>query len=275
MWTSERQWQQDSASAPVMLPRAVKGLLIANAAVFVAQMFLDAPLVHYGGLSPAMVAHGAVWQLFTYMFLHGGLFHLAFNMFALWMFGRELEHDWGTAAFLRYYLVCGIGAGLVTLFVLWGQVTPTIGASGAIYGILLAFGLTYPDRYIYLWFIVPIKARYMVLLFGGLELVASMQGTGGGIAHFTHLGGLLVGFLYLRVGGRRWHFPGPLAWLGRWRARHRAHRLMHRWEEHRTLMDQVDRVLDRINDVGYEGLTREEKAILERASHRLSTQSKK
>jgi len=257
-----------------MLPPAVKGLLIANGIVFVLQLFSGNTLVQYGGLSPLRVAHGAIWQLFTYMFLHGGFLHLVFNMFALWMFGRELEHDWGTRFFLKYYLVCGVGAGVVTLLALWGQTIPTIGASGAIFGILLAYGMTYPDRYIYLWFFLPIKAKYMVIIFGGLELVASINQTTPGIGHFTHLGGLAVGFLYLKASGRRWSFPRPLAWLGRWRAKHKAKHLRRRWDEHRELMEAVDRVLDRINEVGYDQLTDDEKATLERASRRLSAESK-
>ncbi|MBI3872263.1 MAG: rhomboid family intramembrane serine protease [candidate division Zixibacteria bacterium] len=273
-------WQPTRSPNPWgrgLLPPAVRALITANVAVFVVQLFLDAPMVRFGGLSPVLVVHGAIWQLFTYMFLHGGLLHLAFNMLGLWMFGRDLEHDWGSRAFLKYYLVCGLGAGVVTLAALWGQTAPTIGASGAIYGVLLAFGMTYPDRYIYLWFFLPIKAKYMVMLFGAMELISSLQYSPDGIGHFTHLGGLAVGFLYLKfgVGDRPVRFPRPLAWMGQWRARHRAHLLRRRWDEHRELMDAVDRVLDRINQVGYDNLTDEEKATLERASRRLTSESQK
>ena len=253
---------------------AVLWLVLINSAFFAVELFAYNPLVYFGGLSPARVAHGAVWQIVTYMFLHGGVWHLLFNMFALWMFGRELEQTWGSAFFLKYYFVCGMGAGVVTLLALWGHTVPTIGASGAIYGILLAFGMTYPDRYIYLWFFVPIKAKYMVAIFGGMELVVSISQTQDGVAHLTHLGGLVVGFLYLKMLGRRWHFPRVLGGLGRWQAMRKAHRLTRRWDEHRELMESVDRVLDRINQVGYEGLTDEEKALLERASRRLSANSR-
>jgi membrane associated rhomboid family serine protease len=209
------------------------------------------------------------------MLLHGGLLHLGFNMLALWMFGRDLEYDWGSREFLKYYFICGIGAGLVTLAALWGRPTYTIGASGAIYGILLAFGMAYPNRYIFLWFLVPIKAKYFVILFGALELLASLSSTQDGVAHLTHLGGLVIGFLYLKFSDSRLRFPAPLAWIGTWRARRRGRLLRRRWDEHRELMEEVDRVLDRINEVGYHGLTVEEREVLERASRRLSADSAK
>jgi membrane associated rhomboid family serine protease len=275
-----RDWEPGGGGAgPAILPPAIKALLIANGAIFalqlVAQYAFSYSLVSFGGLSPAMVAHGAIWQLFTYMFLHGSLLHILFNMFALWMFGRELEYDWGTRAFFKYYLICGIGAGVVTLLALWGKTNPTIGASGAIYGVLLAFGMAYPNRYIFLWFLVPIKAKYLVILFGALEVLASVSSTGDGIGHLTHLGGLAVGFLYLRLSAHPWHYPRPLAWMGQWQARRKGQKLRHHLDEQRLLMEEVDRILDRINQVGFEGLTDEEKLTLERASRRLSTPSPK
>jgi len=272
-----RQWgSDDSGSGRRMLPPGIRLLLYANGAVFFLQIMpsIGGALVEYFGLTPTMVAGGAVWQLFTYMFLHGGFMHILFNMFILWMFGRELEQDWGTRPFLKYYLICGIGAGAVTQIALWGSPIPTIGASGAIFGVLLAFGMTYPDRYIYLWFFLPIKAKYMVIIFGLLELMASVSYTADGIGHFTHLGGLVAGFLYLRMrkGRFRFRFPRPFAWVGRMRARRKGRKLRKQFDEHRDLMEAVDRVLDRINEVGYEHLTDEEKRTLEKASERLSAE---
>jgi membrane associated rhomboid family serine protease len=276
-----QEWQpEETAPGPqIALPPAIKALLIANGTLFAAQWLLqslaDFSLVGYAGLSPAMVANGAVWQLVTYMFLHGNLLHILFNMLALWMFGRELEYDWGSREFLKYYFICGIGAGLVTLVALWGNVSYTIGASGAVYGILLAFGMSYPNRYIYLWFLIPIKAKYFVILFGAIELLMSFTSTGDGVAHLTHLGGLAIGFVYLKLSGSRMRLPAPLAWLGRWRAQRKGRELRRRFDEHRELMEEVDRILDRINQVGYEGLTPEERDSLERASKRLSTEPQK
>lgn len=273
----QQEWEPRGAAQPSMLPPAIKFLLIANGALYAAQIlfqvFASFSLVSYAGLSPLMVAQGAVWQLVTYMFLHGNLFHLLFNMLGLWMFGRDLENDWGSREFLKYYFICGIGAGLVTLLALWGHVSYTIGASGAIYGILLAFGMAYPNRYIFLWFLIPIKAKYFVILFGALAVFASLSSTSDGVAHITHLGGLAIGFVYLKFSDSRLRLPVPLAWLGKWRAKNKGRELRRRWDEHRELMEEVDRVLDRINQVGYEGLTPEERDVLERASRRLSTES--
>lgn len=258
------------------IPPAIKLLLLINGGVFLLQMVgLDPDIVHYFGLTPAMVTQGAIWQLFTYMFLHGGLLHIGFNMLILWMFGRDIENAWGSRQFLKYFLICGVGAGIVTQLVMWGQTIPTIGASGAIFGVLLAFGMMYPNRPIYLWFLVPIPAKYMVILWGAIELYMARSVSGDGIAHFTHLGGLAVGFIYLKWGGRMFRFPRPLAFLGRWRARRKAHRLQRKWDDQRALMEAVDRVLDRINEVGYDQLTDEEKATLERASKHLSTEDAK
>lgn len=273
------EWESQEPAPQNALPPAIKMLLIANASLFAVQFILQATanfsLVSYAGLSPVMIAQGAVWQVVTYMFLHGSLLHLIFNMFALWMFGRDLEYDWGSKEFLRYFFICGIGAGVVTIVALWGSGTYTIGASGAVYGILLAFGMAYPNRYIYIWFLIPIKAKYFVIIFGAVEILMSVSSTNDGVAHLTHLGGLVVGFLYLKMSDSRWRMPAGLGWLGRWRAQQKGQQLRRRWDEHRELMEEVDRVLDRINEVGYEGLTDEERDVLERASKRLSTEPRR
>lgn len=141
------------------------------------------------------------WQLFTYMFLHGGFFHLLLNMFALWMFGVELENIWGQKRFLTFYLICGLGAGLCNLFIapLFGPVGPTVGASGAIYGILVAFGYLFPDRNIYIYGLIPVKAKYLVIFYMLIELFAVAGSSDSGIAHMAHLGGGVVGLIYLLI----------------------------------------------------------------------------
>ncbi|MCX6550373.1 MAG: rhomboid family intramembrane serine protease, partial [Acidobacteria bacterium] len=156
-----------------------------------------------------VLERGWIWQPVTYMFQHGGMFHLLFNMLALWMFGVDLERLWGTRFFTRYYFVTGIGAAATTLLL---SLLPfgfaadiyqavTVGASGAIYGLLLAFALMYPTRPIYMYFVFPIPARVFVLIIGAISFFSSVTETRGGIAHATHLGGLVVGYLYL-VGRR-------------------------------------------------------------------------
>lgn len=138
------------------------------------------------------------WQIVSYGFLHGGLGHLFFNMFALWMFGVQLENSWGSRRFAIFYFICVIGAGLIQMMVMWGAPVPTIGASGGVFGILLAFGMMFPNQPIYLYFFFPIKAKWFVIGYGLIELWAGVAGTQQGVAHFAHLGGMLFGFLLIQ-----------------------------------------------------------------------------
>lgn len=168
------------------------------------------------GLTPALVAgHYYLWQLVTYIFLHdpGSLLHILFNMLGLWMFGSELERVWGTKQFTKFFFICGIGAGILTVLLNPNSEAATIGASGAIYGILLAYAVLFPNRIIY-FIIFPIPAKYFVLILGGLAFFSSLSSTGGGTAHVAHLGGMLFGCLYLK-GGRI--FPDLRGRYARWR----------------------------------------------------------
>jgi membrane associated rhomboid family serine protease len=189
---------------PGPLSSALKALIAINVALFLAG-FVVSDLVRVFGLRPSDVVHGRVWQLLTYMYLHGNLGHILFNMLALWMFGTELERLWGTRAFLRYYHVVGIGAAVSTivissLFPFAAQTfdTTTIGASGAIYGLLLAYGLLFPNRPILMYFVFPIPAKYFVMILGAIALLMSLNDSGGAVAHLTHLGGLIAGYFMLR-----------------------------------------------------------------------------
>jgi membrane associated rhomboid family serine protease len=193
------------AFGPGPLSPAIKALIIANVAMFLVMPFVPS-VARYFTLVPVEVVHGRVWQLVTYMFLHGSLAHIFFNMLALWMFGTELERRWGTPFFVRYYFATGIAAGLST--VVFSMVplamtarlyiTGTIGASGAIYGLLLAYGLTFPNRPLLLFLLFPVPAKYAVMIFGAIELFLSANDIGGGVAHITHLGGLAAGYALLR-----------------------------------------------------------------------------
>ena len=180
------------------LTPVVKNLMIVMGAVFLFQMVFNGRFTFYLGLVPILVwKKFYLWQLGTYIFLHGGITHILFNFLALWMFGGELESYWGSRKFLRYFLFCGIGAGVCTVVLTPYQFIPVIGASGSIYGLLLAFGWLFPNRPIFIYFLFPIPAKYMVILYGLIELFSSAEGTGGGIAHLTHLGGLLFGLIYM------------------------------------------------------------------------------
>jgi membrane associated rhomboid family serine protease len=186
---------------------AVKALLIANTVMFAAT-FVVPELPMRLGLRPATVIGGlAVWQLVTYLFLHGSFFHILFNMLTLWMFGVELERMWGTKYFTQYYFVTGIGAGLTQVIL---GVLPfgfadqfyypvTIGASGAVYGLLLAYAMYFPHRPIYMYFVFPVPARIFVAILGAIALLSATSG-GGGVAHTAHLGGIAAGYLYLKSG---------------------------------------------------------------------------
>jgi len=181
-----------------VLPRTVKHLLIINVIVFLAELALERQgyynITNLLALNPVGSGRFHVWQLVTYMFMHGGWDHLFFNMFALWMFGSVLENWWGWRRFLFYYMVCGIGAGLINLLVPgWGI---TVGASGAIYGLLLAFGMMFPNEYIYLYLLMPIKAKWFVIGYAAIELIEGFFSTGN-VAHFAHLGGMLFGLLLM------------------------------------------------------------------------------
>ncbi len=200
---------------------AVKRIIIANIVVFALQKLTDLlkigvvkiyagqytmkePVLEYFfGLNPDLVTHKfMIWQFASYMFLHGGIFHILINMFMLYMFGNELERLWGTGRFMRYYFITGIGAGICSWIIGINNPAITIGASGAIYGILLAYGVTYPNRVVYLNFLFPVKVKWMVLILGAIAFYSSLGGSNSGIAHIAHLGGMVVGYVYLR--GKNW-----------------------------------------------------------------------
>src|SRR5580693_1885324 len=193
-------------------PTGVKWLVISNVAVYLAFWFVSTIVTHQGNgiytgllvdLVPAVAIRGAVWQLFTYLFLHdlGSVWHILFNMLTLWMFGAPIEETWGTRRFLQYYFICGIGAGVCVVLANLAFGDPyqrTIGASGAIYGLLLAFGMLFPNQTVLLSFLFPIKAKYMVMIFGAIAFMSSFQ-TGSTVSNLAHLGGMLFGFVYMKT----------------------------------------------------------------------------
>ena len=195
-------------------PRVVKTLVILNAGIFLLTLLLAASvpsagrwILAYLGLVPGMVAHGYLWQVVTYAFLHGGILHIGFNMLALWMFGSTLEIDWGRRRFLELYFFAAVGAALVTIGISFSGTlglapnTPTIGASGAIYGLLIAFGMGYGDRELMLFPLpIVIKAKYFVGAWIFVALALALQGSGSSVAH---LGGVFFGFLYVKLLLRR------------------------------------------------------------------------
>jgi membrane associated rhomboid family serine protease len=283
-------------------PPVIKILLISNVFIFIVQYFFlnnyhigKVPLgnwfLSYFALMP--VGEGFMpWQLLTYQFMHGGLMHLFFNMFALWMFGMELENLWGSKKFLIYYLTCGVGAGLTNLFIapMLGPALPTIGASGSVYGVLVAFGMLFPERPIFLYFLFPIRAKYFVLMYIVIEFL-SLGGVSN-IAHAAHLGGAAVGFFYVLLTRRGIDFSkyfrnmksDPYEPQRRGNVyRNPYYEKYNRGNEDisdadfydvnkkgdEVSQERIDEILDKISREGYQNLTEEEKKILFEASKKI------
>lgn len=199
-------------------PVGLKWLLISNIAIFVVSFFLDTAGIggifrHFLLVPSQVVTTFAVWQVVTYMFLHLGFFHILWNMLALWMFGAELERIWGTERFLKYYFSCGIGAALCIIsvsYIFGTQNVPTLGSSGAVYGILLAYALMFPDRVMLFGFLIPIKVKYFVMIIGAIAFMNSFRSVATGVSDIAHLGGLLVGFLILRGAWLKTRMTNPV-----------------------------------------------------------------
>lgn len=251
--------------APSTTP-VVRWLLILNTAMFILQLLVLKPAfggdyLWYLALVPShFLGKGYLWQIVTYMFLHGGLIHIFFNMLFLWMMGSEIERAWGGKEFIKYYFVTGCGAGLVNVLVQPHATTRTIGASGAIFGLIIAFALAFPDRELLLYFLIRIKAKHFALLVGALELIALFALPEMGIARFAHLGGLLIGYVYLKY--EKLSYPLRRQ-VRHWRAVRAEGYLRRRAAEHEAMKREVDRILDKISTEGIGSLTEKERNILE------------
>ncbi|OVE78271.1 hypothetical protein BVX98_00735 [bacterium F11] len=236
----------------------VKRLLVANFILFLMQMMFPEIIMTYAALRPINVIQKFwIWQLFTYAFLHGNFLHLLFNMFALWMFGSHVERALGSPFFIKFYLYCVLGAALTQGIM--APYAPVVGASGGIYGILIAFGFLFPDTIIYLFFILPLRAIQAVIFFVLITLVSAVSSGGSRVAHFAHLGGMLTGFLLLK-------FPVWKENFQLWRAKKRfqnpkGRRRVSQKKMH-DLQEEVNRILDKISAEGVESLTQEEHQVM-------------
>ncbi len=260
----------------------VKYLMVINGAVFLLGLIVD--LISPGlfkpffGLSHVGFFHQfKIWQVFTYMFIHGGWLHIFFNLFALWMFAGELEELWGSRFFLRYYLYSGIGAGFFIMFMNFILFTRynfspvTIGASGAVYAILLAYGMTWPNREVMLYFLFPIKIKYLVIAFGLIEFFGTLStaaGRGGNVSHIGHIGGLIAGFLILKFqssfSSTRKKDKQPGAGIfSRFVKQKRVTRKKKEVEERIQAKKIIDKLLDKIARSGMSSLSPKEKKDLE------------
>lgn len=305
------------------LPPITKNLLIINVLVYLAQLVFErygVDLTNLFGLHFILASDFKIWQLVTYMFLHGGIFHLFFNMFSLWMFGRIIEQVFGPKRFLLFYFVCGVGAGLMQELFQFGQygveglaayemvsidgylmpkdmylnLWTTIGASGACYGVLLAFGMTFPNERIMLLIPpIPLKAKYFVIGYAAIELFSAFSSGGGNIAHFAHLGGMLFGWLLIfywrhhqgpRGGGftgwenyqpprrKKSHFEDfrlrMKGFFGRLRTSRSTRKFKDRTADYdynarkKAREERIDHILDKVKRSGYDSLTAQEKKDL-------------
>ncbi len=271
------RYSAHQASFGYTLTPWVKRLLIANVVIFLITRVNPEFSYEWFGFSPSHVLTRP-WGAVTYMFLHGGFWHLFLNMLVLFFFGPPLESRWGSREFLKYYFICGLG-GVALSFLFAPYII--IGASAAIYGLMLAFAMIWPNAPIYIWGILPVKAKWLVGLLFMLSLMSAFTGAEAGVAHFAHLGGILTGFLYLKRDWRPGHpdKTGPrggrarrLAIVPREEPREKAESRRpgpggwSRREE--ALLDEVDRILDKISSQGIGALTPEEKRTLDEVSRR-------
>lgn len=259
------------------LTPVVKKLLIANGVVFFATL-LAPSLVGYLAFRPdALLTQ--FWGVFTYMFVHADFMHLFVNMLVLFFFGPPLESRWGGREFIRYYVVAALG-GVVLQFA-FGGAGMMVGASAACYGLMLAFAMNWPNTPIYIYAIFPVKAKWLVAFLGVMTLLSSFGAAGGGVAHFAHLGGLVAGLIYLKADWRPKQFAGSVS--GKTKPRKRRLAIVPREEiekraaakgrtmsegEERKMLDEVDRVLDKISDQGMASLTKEERRLLDEVSRK-------
>ena len=241
---------------PTLFTDAIKVLVTINFCIFVLQSIAGAENLFFPlfGLVPKLVwSELMIWQPFTYMFFHGGIWHVLINMFVLWMFGNELERLWGKKFFLNYYFTTGVGAGLITMIFGFNSMTPVVGASGAVYGVLLAYGVIYPNRQVYLYGLIPIKSIWFVIGIGVIAFFSSFNNFTN-ISHLTHLFGMIIGYVYLK---RPVHFR--TLWFSiskkvlEYKIQKQEIKLSHSIETERDL----NSILDKINRESFKSLTQE------------------
>ena len=271
------QFQSDPGQfsyKPALFTDAIKILVSINFGIFLLQTIARTEGMFFPlfGLVPKLVwSEFMLWQPFTYLFFHGSIWHVLINMFVLWMFGSELERLWGKEHFLKFYFVTGVGAGLVTIIFGLNSMTPIVGASGAVYGVLLAYGLTYPNRTVYLYGIIPIKSLWFVIGIGVIAFMSSFDNVSQ-ISHLTHLSGMVIGYLMLKR---------PVRFNDLWftiRKRTLEYKIKHeekKVSQHQAIEREIDGILDKINREGFDSLTNEEHDRLYKGSQSLSRTKKK
>ena len=259
---------------PQLFTDAIKLLVSVNFTIFFLQTISGKEhlLFDLFGLVPqAIWSDFMIWQPFTYLFFHGNIWHILINMFVLWIFGSELENSWGRKNFIKYYFITGIGAGMVTcLFNLQSNI-PVVGASGAVYGILLAYGLSFPNRTVYLYGLIPIKSIWFVIAIGILAFLSSFQQMTQ-ISHLTHISGMAIGYVFLK---RRWRLNDIWFKIRKKTLEYRIQIEDVKQSKKKVLERDIDHILDKIQKVGFKGLSDQEQNKLYNASKTLSKFKKK
>lgn len=245
----------------------INKIIIANIVIFILQLTLQKTnFTGYLSLHPYLVlTRGYVWQLFTYMFLHASISHIGLNMLVFWMFGTQLERVWGSTQFLKYYLVCGLGGALLSFFFAYhGSV---LGASGAVYGVLMAYAILFPYNQIYVLGIFPVRARTLVIILAVMEFLSGLSGQDG-IAHFAHLGGMAAGLIYIHSDQRTARFWRKVKKLfDSFPLKIKLDKESGNRDPEEFTQQKVDSILDKISEKGYGDLSETEKRILEQYSN--------
>jgi len=256
---------------------AIRTLVLVNVVVYLLQSLSGKEDVFFRlfGLVPSsFLSELMIWQPFTYMFFHApfyssvGISHILLNMLGLWVFGRELEQAWGKNNFLKYYFVTGIGSGLVTFLFQINSDSPVIGASGAVYGVLLAYGLSYPNRMLYIWGIIPVKSLWLVIIMGAIAFFG-LLGNADGISHVTHISGMVIGYFMLN---KKWRWREILFKIRKKTIEFQVQRHEEKVAKKIMLKKDIDLIIDKIQKEGFSSLTSKEKNKLYDASKNMSKQ---
>tara|TARA_B110000014_G_C20095776_1_gene574333 strand:- start:560 stop:1405 length:846 start_codon:yes stop_codon:yes gene_type:complete len=265
----------EAAYKPQLFTDAIKILVSVNFGIYLLQSLAGKEEVFFRlfGLVPSVfLSELMLWQPFTYMFFHApfyssvGISHILLNMLGLWVFGRELEQAWGKKNFLKYYFITGIGSGLITYFFQMSSDNPVIGASGAVYGILLAYGILYPNRMLYIWGLIPVKSMWLVIIMGAIAFFG-LLGNSDGISHVTHISGMLIGYILLK---KKWSWRGIWFSIRKKTIEFQVQRHEEKVIKNNMIQKDVDSLLEKIQKVGFSGLSDEEQSKLYEASKTMS-----
>ena len=268
------------AYKPQLFTDAIKILVSVNFCIYILQSVSGKEDVFFRlfGLVPStFMSDLMLWQPFTYMFFHApfyssvGISHILLNMLGLWVFGRELEQAWGKTKFLRYYFITGIGSGLITYFFQMGSDNPVIGASGAVYGILLAYGISYPNRMLYIWGLIPVRSMWLVIIMGSIAFFG-LLGNADGISHVTHISGMVIGYVLLK---KKWRWRDIWFAIRKKTIEFQVQRYEEKSIKNKMLQKDIDVILEKIQKVGFIGLSDKEQSKLYEASKTMSKDGQK